>query len=134
MRVQRARALRSRMTDAERKLWFALRDRRFSNFKFRRQVPLGLFVADFVCYSSRLIIELDGGQHAESISDRRRDAWLVANKFRVLRFWNHEVMRNFDGVLQTILEALHGRGPHFGGASRGHPSPARGEATSGAAP
>jgi very-short-patch-repair endonuclease len=122
------------MTDAERKLWFALRDRRFADFKFRRQVPVGPFVADFVCYSSRLIIELDGGQHAESMSDRRRDAWLVANNFRVLRFWNNDVMRNQEGVLSSILEALHERAPHPARGSRGHPSPARGEGTSGAAP
>src|SRR5215472_6338822 len=81
----RARALRSRMTDAERKLWFALRDRRFANFKFRRQVPVGPFIADFVCYSLRVVIEVDGGQHLDSHSDKRRDDWFMKNDFLVLR-------------------------------------------------
>ena len=69
----RARALRSQMTDAERKLWFALRDRRFANFKFRRQVPLGPFIGDFVCFSARLVVEVDGSQHADSPRDERRE-------------------------------------------------------------
>src|SRR5713101_7206306 len=71
----RARALRSRMTDAERKVWYALRDRRFAKVKFRRQVPIGPYIADFLCYEARLVIEVDGGQHVESASDARRDQW-----------------------------------------------------------
>jgi very-short-patch-repair endonuclease len=102
----RARALRSRMTDAERKLWYALRDRRFAGFKFRRQVPLGNFIADFVCYEHRLVIEVDGGQHAESLRDERRDRWFAANGFRVLRFWNNEVLSNLEGVMIALAEAL----------------------------
>src|SRR5262249_8687299 len=94
-----ARRLRSNMTDAERKLWFALRDRRLAAFKFRRQVPLGPFIVDFLCYQARLVIEVDGGQHAESVRDMRRDEWLAANNFRVLRFWNHDVLSNTEGVL-----------------------------------
>jgi len=94
------------MTDAERKLWFALRDRRFTNFKFRRQVPVGPFIADFLCYDARLVIEVDGGQHAESVRDSRRDQWLAANNFRVLRFWNNDVLMNIEGVLTLILDAL----------------------------
>src|SRR5262249_49151437 len=82
----RARALRARMTDAERRLWFALRDRRFANFKFRRQVPVGPFIADFVCYTARVVVEVDGGQHADSSTDERRDRWFAANDFLVLRF------------------------------------------------
>lgn len=81
----RARALRSRLTQAERKLRYALRDRRFADFKFRRQVPVGPFSADFVSYEARVIVEVDGGQHAESVTDKRRDRWLALNKFRVLR-------------------------------------------------
>ena|SRR5882724_2165595 len=104
--VVRARRLRSNMTDAERKLWFALRDRRFTNFKFRRQVPVGPFIADFLCYDARLVIEVDGGQHAESVRDSRRDQWLAANNFRVLRFWNNDVLMNIEGVLTLILDAL----------------------------
>jgi very-short-patch-repair endonuclease len=107
--VSLARALRSRMTDAERKLWFALCDRRFANFKFRRQVPIGPYVADFVCFERRIIIEVDGGQHAGSARDERRDSWLSANNFLVLRFWNNDVLSNIDGVLLSLLETLHER-------------------------
>jgi very-short-patch-repair endonuclease len=126
-RTIRARALRARMTDAERKLWFALRDRRFANFKFRRQVPIGPFIADFICYAARVIIEVDGGQHIESFSDERRDRWLAANEFLVLRFWNNDVLSNLDGVLTAILDTVRERTPHPARASRGRPSPARGE-------
>jgi very-short-patch-repair endonuclease len=103
---RRALELRKRMTVAERKLWFVLRDRRFAKFKFRRQVPIGRFIADFVCFERRLVIEVDGGQHADSISDQRRDRWFVANGYRVLRFWNNEVMRNIDGVATLLAETL----------------------------
>jgi very-short-patch-repair endonuclease len=99
------------MTDAERKLWFALRDRRFAAFKFRRQVPMGPFVADFVCYDARVVIEVDGGQHAESLSDKRRDRWFMAKGFLVLRFWNNDVLSNLEGVLTSALDALHNRAP-----------------------
>jgi very-short-patch-repair endonuclease len=94
------------MTDAERKLWFALRDRRFAGFKFRRQVPIGWFIVDFICFEKRLVIEVDGGQHADSASDVRRDRWFAAKKFRVMRFWNNEVLSNFEGVMTLIAEAL----------------------------
>jgi very-short-patch-repair endonuclease len=101
--------MRARMTDAECKLWFALRDRRFAAFKFRRQVPVGPFIADFVCYKARVIIEVDGGQHSESQSDVRRDRWLAANDFLVLRFWNNDVLRNLEGVLTSLLATLQAR-------------------------
>jgi very-short-patch-repair endonuclease len=104
--TQRARALRSRMSDAERKLWYALRDRRFAGFKFRRQVPVGPFIADFVCFEQRLVIEVDGGQHADSSQDRRRDRWFAANDFRVLRFWNNEVLSNLEGVMTALAGVL----------------------------
>jgi very-short-patch-repair endonuclease len=94
------------MTDAERKLWFALRDRRFARFKFRRQVPIGPFIVDFVCFEARLVIEIDGGQHADSLADKRRDRWFAANNFRVPRFWNNEVLSNLEGVSAVIAEAL----------------------------
>ena len=97
------------MTDAECRLWFALRDRRFAEFKFRRQVPVGPFVADFVCYKVRVIIEVDGCQHAESQSDLRRDRWFAANDFLVLRYWNNDVLRNLEGVLTSLLATLHNR-------------------------
>ncbi len=104
--VRRARSLRSRLTDAERKLWYALRDRRFQDFKFRRQVPLGRFIADFVCFEARLVIEVDGGQHADSLRDQYRDRWFAANRFRVLRFWNNDVLSNLEGVMTVLAEAL----------------------------
>jgi very-short-patch-repair endonuclease len=102
----RARELRSRITDAERKLWFALRDRRFDRFKFRRQIPIGPFIADFICYEARLVIELDGGQHADSMADLRRDRWFTANRFHVLRFWNNDVLSNLEGVLTVLANTL----------------------------
>lgn len=104
---RRARGLRIRMTDAERKLWFALRDRRFAGIKFRRQVPIGRFIVDFVCFERRLVIEVDGTQHADSIADQRRDRWFVANGFRVMRFWNNEVFLNLEGVMTLLAEALY---------------------------
>jgi very-short-patch-repair endonuclease len=105
--IGRARALRGRMTDAERKLWFALRDRRFAGFKFRRQQPVGPYIADFICYDIRLIVEVDGGQHADSVIDQKRDRWLEQNSFIVVRFWNNDVLRNLEGVLTLLLEKLH---------------------------
>ena len=125
--TKNARELRARMTDAERKLWFALRDRRFQSFKFRRQVPIGPYVADFLSYSARLVVEVDGGQHAESKRDMRRDRWLAENDFMVVRFWNNEILSNLDGVL-TVLTAKLENAPHP--ASRlgsTPPTPARGE-------
>ncbi len=124
----RARVLRSRLTDAERKLWYALRDRRFAGAKFRRQVPVGPYVADFLCYEARLVIEVDGGQHAESAKDRRRDRWFAQNAFHVLRFWNNDVHSNLEGVVTVIIDALRAT-PHPARATRGRPSPARGEGT-----
>ena len=104
-----ARKLRREQTDVERKLWFALRDRRFHAFKFRRQQPIGPYVVDFVCFDAKLVIELDGGQHglAESeIYDAARTKWLEADGFRVVRFPNSEMIENFDGVPGTIAMAL----------------------------
>jgi very-short-patch-repair endonuclease len=100
-----ARALRRNATDAERAIWRLLRDRRLEGTKFRRQVPIGPFVADFASVSHRLIVELDGGQHADSESDARRDAFLVSEGWRVLRFWNNDVTQNRDGILESIAQA-----------------------------
>jgi very-short-patch-repair endonuclease len=122
-----ARKLRSRMTDAERKFWFALKDRRFEAFKFRRQVPVGPYIADFLCFESRLIIEVDGGQHADSARDVERDKWLARNEFRVLRFWNNDVLRNLEGVLTSLATELN-KTPHPSSRLRETPpSPAGGE-------
>ena len=104
--MSREHDLRTNMTDAERRLWAALRGRRLRGFKFRRQHRLGPFIADFVCVEHRLVIEADGGQHAESTGDARRTAWLEARGWRVLRFWNNDVLGNIDGVLMEMQSAL----------------------------
>lgn len=104
---QKAKALRNNMTDAEKRLWIDLRRRRLLGCKFRRQQPLGSYIVDFVCLSERLIIELDGGQHARELAyDRHRDHWLTEQGFTVLRFWNNDVFENIEGVLQTIAYDL----------------------------
>ena len=98
-----AREMRSAPTEAEERLWGALRNRRLDKLKFRRQVPVGAYIADFVCMEAKLIVEVDGTQHAESRRDAARDADLEARGFRVLRFWNNEVMRDLDSVCVTII-------------------------------
>jgi len=97
-----ARKLRETMTDAERRLWHALKDRRFAQLKFRRQVPMGAYVADFLSHEAKLIVELDGSQHAESPSDESRDASFKREGYQVLRFWNHDVLKSVASVLDTI--------------------------------
>ena len=105
-----ARHLRKNLTDAERRLWLRLRQRQLHGFRFRRQVPLGPYVVDFACLAEKLVIEVAGGQHGNRIGrDETRTAWLAASGFRVLRFWNNDVLANTEGVLQTILDALEGR-------------------------
>jgi very-short-patch-repair endonuclease len=109
-----ARKLRRKQTEVERKLWHAFRDRRFHACKFRRQQPIGPYVTDFVCFEHRLIIELDGSQHAEPAQiahDTARTRFLESEGFRVLRFWNSEMNDNFTGVLEVIRLALEGP-PH----------------------
>ncbi len=101
-----AKKLRREMTDAEMKLWQQLRAHRFENYKFKRQQPIGKYIADFVCLKHRLIIEVDGSQHADSQHDKIRDAWLKSQGFRILRVWNNEVSREMNGVLLTILAVL----------------------------
>ena len=104
--LERAKALRRSLTDQEKKLWGALRDRRLGGFKFRKQQPIGPFIADFVCQERRLIIEVDGSQHAESQTDAARDAFLKDKGYRILRVWNNDVTGNLSGVLTAILAAL----------------------------
>ena len=97
-----ARAMRRTPTEAERKLWYALRDRRMQHVKFRRQAPIGPYVADFLCIEHRLIIEADGGRHAGSAKDIARDAWLARNGYKILRFWNRDILTDRESVLATI--------------------------------
>jgi very-short-patch-repair endonuclease len=102
----RARQLRENQTDTERRMWMLLRDRRLAHLKFKRQEPIGGYFVDFVCFQKRLIIELDGGQHNENAADEKRTAWLGSQNFKVIRFWNNEVLKNKEGVLTAILLAL----------------------------
>jgi very-short-patch-repair endonuclease len=105
----RDQALRATSTEAEMKLWRRLRDRRLGGIKFVRQAPVGPYYADFACRASKLIVELDGSQHADSASDDTRDALLNALGYRVLRFWNADVLGSIDDVCETIVAALEGR-------------------------
>jgi adenine-specific DNA-methyltransferase len=100
-----ARRLRREASDAERRIWLAVRDRRLGGFKFRRQATIGPFVADFLCAEKFLIVEIDGGQHSEAI-DASRTAFLQGRGYRVIRFWNNDVMQNLDGVLEALLIEL----------------------------
>jgi len=106
-KTRSGRELRDNQTDAERVLWSALRSDRLGAFTFHRQKPIGAFVADFICLQKRLVIELDGGQHARQAGyDRRRSSFLRSLGYRVIRFWDREVMMNMDAVLTAILAAL----------------------------
>ena len=103
---QRACDLRKNSTNAERHLWYQLRANRLG-FKFKRQVPIGAYIVDFVCLEKRLIIELDGGQHMDNqIYDTKRTDWLMTHGFNVLRFWNHDVFQQTPSVLEVIMTAL----------------------------
>ncbi len=104
---QFAKTLRTNQTDTEQRLWYHLRGHRFMALKFKRQKPIGHYIADFVCLECNLIIELDGGQHSENIEyDVERDAWLRGQGFTVLRFWNNDVMQNIESVLEAIRLAV----------------------------
>ena len=122
-----AKVLRSNMTDAERRLWYRLRAHRLEGIKFKRQVPIGLYVADFACMERKLLVEVDGGQHAESASDVARTKWLEDRGFRILRFWNNEVLNETNAVLEIILAAVIAAGPSPGAPDGAPPSPRWGE-------
>jgi very-short-patch-repair endonuclease len=101
-----ARKLRENSTDAERMLWARLRGRRLEGHKFNRQFGIGNAVADFACRSSKLVVEVDGGQHADSLTDAERAKIIEGFGYRIIRFWNHDIIENMDGVLTEILSAL----------------------------
>jgi very-short-patch-repair endonuclease len=104
---ERARRLRHEQTDAEKKLWARLRSRRLGDSKFRRQFVIDPFIVDFCCFEQRLVVELDGGQHSDQIdADQRRTDFLLSRGYRVLRFWDNQVMENIDSVLEQILLTL----------------------------
>jgi len=119
-----AKRMRREPTDAERKLWSILRAKRLVGWKFKRQQQIDHYIVDFVCFSARLIVEADGSQHAENLTDEARTAYLEGQGFNVLRFWNTDILTNSDGVATAILAALETPLPN--------PSPARGEGLNGA--
>ncbi|MBS0246492.1 MAG: endonuclease domain-containing protein [Proteobacteria bacterium] len=114
--------MRREPTDAERKLWFLLRDRRLAGAKVRRQTPVGPYIADFICLRRKLIVEADGGHHIGNAADLARDRWLSAEGYCVVRYSNFDVLRNPNGVLEDLTVRLQNR-PDFFGES---PSPGRG--------
>ena len=102
-----ARVMRKEPTEAEKKLWRCLRLRQIDGMKFRRQQTIGKYIADFVCLEKRVIVEVDGGQHGEDhgkAGDKVRDEWFSQRGYKVLRFWNNEVMKNTQGVVETIYK------------------------------
>ncbi len=108
----KARNLRKNMTEAERRLWQQLRALKSDGFHFRKQAPIGSFIADFCCHGVKLVIEVDGGQHglvSGIQSDQERTAWLTARGYRVLRFWNSDALSNIEGVMTQIISSLN---PH----------------------
>jgi very-short-patch-repair endonuclease len=98
----RARAMRHEPTEAERELWYALRDRRMQALKFRRQAPVGPYIVDFLCIAHRLVVEADGSQHAENKRDAMRDQWLAQEGYKILRFGNRDILMARESVLATI--------------------------------
>ena len=100
-----AKILRKRPTDAEKLMWRHLRGKQLEGFKFRRQEPIGNYVADFVCYEKRIIVEVDGSQHC-SEKDHERDRWFEGQGFKVIRFWNSEVLKNTEGVWEVIRKTM----------------------------
>jgi len=123
MARQRARRLRRDQTDAEQKPWAHLHDRQLCDARFRRQHPIGPFIADFCCPQRKLIVELDGGQHAAEIAaDQKRSRFMEEQGYRLLRLWNHDVLKNMDAVLERIAEVL--SDPH----AHPHPYPLPGRA------
>lgn len=93
------------MTEAEKRLWYRVRNRQLG-VKFRRQQALGNYIVDFVCFEKKLVIEVDGGEHFESRRDELRDQWLRKQGYKVLRFWNSDVLKNTEGVMQIIMKEI----------------------------
>jgi very-short-patch-repair endonuclease len=110
-KIEFARDLRRKSTDAESLLWRHLCGRRLAGYKFRRQLPMGRYIVDFVCSEAKFLVEVDGGQHAENVADRERDEYFAEAGFEVLRIWNTEVFKNTAGVLERIHRSLQERLP-----------------------
>ena len=110
--LKNAKEMRSNMTPAETKMWRILRGKRFQDLKYKRQVLIGNYIVDFLCEDKKIIIEIDGGQHNEELniqSDKNRTRYLENNGYKVLRFWNNEVMKNIDGVMEVIFREVEGK-------------------------
>ncbi len=105
--IPKARYLRKQSTEAEKTLWRQLRNRQLAGYKFRRQAPIGKYIVDFLCYEQILVIEIDGGQHQSRVeADSERTNWLETQGFRVIRFWNNQVLAEAEAVLEEILREL----------------------------
>jgi len=105
--IKFAKSMRRQPTNAEAIIWATLRGARMQGFKFKRQQPIGAYIVDFVCFECGLVVEIDGGQHADDVSaDQYRTQWLQSQGFRILRFWNNEVIERRDDVLESIIRAL----------------------------
>ena len=120
--LSRARHMRGNPTEAERRLWSILRNKRLAAYKFKRQQIIGGYIVDFVNFERRLIIEADGSQHAESANDLVRDGWLNSQGFNIVRFWNNDILARAQNVANAIWHALQQPIPPLP-----NPSPARGE-------
>ena len=116
-----AKALRNNFTDTERLLWRHLRAKQMEGYKFRRQEPISSYIVDFVCQEKKIVIEVDGGQHSvERERDFERDKWLEGQGYKVLRFWNNEVLANIEGVLEVIRDYLNHPPPYPSPQGRGN--------------
>ena len=126
--TRKAQELRNNATDAERRLWRHLSNRRLGGFKFSRQMPVGPFICDLMCRQAMLVVELDGSQHGERArQDEERTRFIESEGFRVIRFWNNEVMENLDGVLARILEVLEASVPPLAPPPPAPPASGRGD-------
>ncbi len=120
-----ARKLRNQTPDAESRLWHALRNRQLDGFKFKRQVPFGPHITDFICVEARLIVEADGGQHAgQAETDKVRTKYFEQSAYQVLRFWNNDVLLNLEGVLEVIVSELAKKTPSPQPSPQGEREPA----------
>ena len=117
--VQRARSMRANPTNAERKIWYLLRQRRLGERWRRQEIIDDLYIVDFICYEYRLIIEADGSQHSDNKADETRDTYLKDQGFTVLRFWNSDILSNIDGVGEAVLDAIKNSAAQM----RGDPTP-----------
>jgi len=124
----KVRELRKNLTEAERLLWKNIRLRQIAGYKFRRQQPIGEYIVDFLCFEKRLIVEVEGGQHAEEMAyDSKRDEWLSSQGFSILRFWNHQVLKEIEAIKEMIHKSLgekhypHLNPPPQGGGDGGYP-------------